>query len=341
MKGLRLICPAVRRIEVEEFELGPVPAAGILVENACTGVSVGTEIYNWVHGGEPGQPGRAFPCQTGYCNCGTVLAVGPAVTRVKAGDRVVGMGRHASHAILREGDTPKDAFQKLAPGVAPREAVFLPMAAIGMHALRVSAVQLGEAAVVVGLGLVGQLMATLAGLAGAIPVIGVDIDPFRLRQAEARGIGPCLDPGTVADLAAAIRELTYDRGANVVFEASGRSAVYRQALAWACTGGRVVAVGSPREPVELDLFTDLHLREVTLQGAMNPLTPVRDHVYYRWTMARELAVLMRLLAAGRLRMAELITHEVPPARCQELYTTLASGAAGVLGAQFMWQEAHP
>ena len=337
MKGKRLVCPCAQRIEVEEFELGRVPPDGILVENDCTGVSVGTEIYNWVHGGEPGQPKKEFPFQTGYCNCGTVVEAGSRVKKVRVGDRVVGMGRHASHAILQESDAPKDVYQQVPPAVGSREAVFIPMAKIGIHGLRVAQVQLGESVAVVGLGLVGQLMATLAELAGALPVIGVDINEFRLSKAQARGVGHCVNPQLEENIEAIIRGFGHGDGVNVVFEASGKSVLFRSILKWVCTGGRVVALGSPREPVEMDLFTDLHLREVALLGAMNPLTPTRDNVYYRWTMAREMEILMRLLAAGRLRMAELITHEVDPERCQEVYTSLAAGDGEALGVEFKWR----
>lgn len=52
MRSHRLICSEIRRIEVEEFELGPLPDDGILVENEFTAVSIGTEIYN-LSGGTP------------------------------------------------------------------------------------------------------------------------------------------------------------------------------------------------------------------------------------------------------------------------------------------------
>ena len=91
MKARRLICRDVRQIEVEEFELGAPPDDGILVQNEYTAVSVGTELYGWTHGSEPGRE-RSFPHETGYCNAGTVLEVGKDVKGVKPGDRVLVMG---------------------------------------------------------------------------------------------------------------------------------------------------------------------------------------------------------------------------------------------------------
>jgi len=82
MKAQRLICPGVRQIEVEEFELDNLPDDGILVQNQLTAVSIGTELWGWTHGSEPGR-GSAFPRTTGYCSTGVVLEVGKDVTDVE------------------------------------------------------------------------------------------------------------------------------------------------------------------------------------------------------------------------------------------------------------------
>lgn len=75
MNARRLISRQVRQMEVESFDPGPIPDDGILVRNDYNAVSVGTEIWNWIHGAEPSRE-PVFPRTTGYCNCGTVLAVG-------------------------------------------------------------------------------------------------------------------------------------------------------------------------------------------------------------------------------------------------------------------------
>ena len=71
--------------------------------------------------------------------------------------------------------------------------------------VRVARIELGEVVVVLGLGIVGQLAATLSRLAGGMPVIGIDMDAFRLKKAGDRGLDVCLNPGDVADLPAAAK----------------------------------------------------------------------------------------------------------------------------------------
>jgi len=330
MKGRRLQCNGPRQIEVAECEFGPVPDDGILVENAYTAVSVGTEIWNWVHGGNPGDRTAEYPRGTGYCSAGTVLEVGKDVTYVKPGDRVAGQGGHASHGILR------DKYRKIPDNVATRDASLLVMAAIAMHGIRVARIELGEAVVVLGLGLVGQFSVTLARLAGAVPVIAIDLDPFRLDKAKPRGADVCINPKEIDDLTEAVRAQCVEDGANVVLEATGKPAVYPTAVKLACVAGRMVALGSPRGTVEMNFLDEVHLREVSILGAIQPRTPEADHIYFRWTKDRERSLILRLMSEGRLSADDLITHEVKPEECQAIYDMLADNPKDVLGVVFAW-----
>ena len=129
MKGRRLICPVKGRIEVEEFEVPPVADDQVLIENELTAVSVGTEIYCWLHGTEPGgEP--SFPRTTGYCSCGVVVETGSSIVGVKVGDRVAAQGNHASHSLESR------FVYRVAEETASEDAVFLVMAAIAMHGTR-------------------------------------------------------------------------------------------------------------------------------------------------------------------------------------------------------------
>jgi len=332
MEARRIICPESCRAELEEFELDRLPDNGILVRNEYTAVSIGTEIYNWEHGGEPGMK-RTFPHLTGYCNAGVVLDVGKGVSAVKSGDRIAGQEDHASHSILTDGSP---LHQKVPDNVPSQAAAFMVMGAIAMHGIRVACIELGESVVVVGLGIIGQLAAALAQLSGGIPVIGIDLDDFRIRKAGDRGIDICINPNTVNDLPAAVREHCTEDGANVVIEATGNPAVYSTAVKLACTAGRVVALGSPRTKVEMDFFADVHCREVSILGAFQPLTPDAGHTYYHWAKDRDRDLVMRLMSSGKLPVEDLITHVVRPDQCQEIYPMLADSPRDTLGVIFDW-----
>ena len=152
----RLTNTDFRQIELEEYDLPPVPKDGVLVKNEYTAVSVGTEIYNYINGCEPGgQPG--FPRYTGYCNAGVVLEIGKDVERIVPGDRVAGQGNHASHTIL------SGLINKVPANVSSRAAAFMVMCATSLHGHRVARPELGEAVVVTGMGIVGNWPLPLPG----------------------------------------------------------------------------------------------------------------------------------------------------------------------------------
>ena len=332
MKARRLIRHGIRQIEVEDFEIGALPDDGLLVENEYTAISVGTELWNWTHGAEPSGTAK-FPQTTGYCNAGRVLEVGKNVTGISPGDRVAGQSNHASHAIMRR------LYHKVPEGTSSKATSLLTMSAIAMHGIRVAKIELGEAVVVLGLGLVGQFALSLARLAGGMPVIAIDLDDFRLEKAKARGADACINPAHASDVREAVRELCFEDGANVVLECTGKPAVYPMAIKLPCFAGRLVAVGSPRGTVEFDFLNEVHLREVSILGAIHPRTPEQEHAYFWWTKNRERTLLLRLMANGRLPTEDLITHIEKPANCLNVYSMLADNPQQALGVLFEWRAA--
>jgi len=329
MKARRLAVTGSRQIVVEDWDTGPLPDDGILVLNEYTAVSVGTEIYNYIHGGEPEGQTR-FPKPTGYCSAGKVLEVGPAVEGIQPGNRITGQGNHASHGVLRHN------YQKIPGNVSCKSAAFMVLAAISIHGIRVARIELGESVVVLGLGMVGQLAATMAALSGGCPVIGIDLDESRLDRAVHRGCDIGLNPNEVEDLVGEVNGLCREDGANVVIEATGLPAVYPTAVQLACLAGRMIALGSPRGSVDFNFLREVHLREVSIFGAHQPKTPDDDHIYYRWSKDRERGLVMRLMSSGRLSVEDLITHVARPDECQNIYTMLAEDPSHALGVLFEW-----
>ena len=96
------------------------------------------------------------------------------------------------------------------------------------------------------------------------------------------------------------------------------------------------ALGSPRGTVEMDFFEDVHLREVDIIGAIQPITPEQDNIYYPWTKQRDRRTLLELMARGRLSVADLITHREKPEDCQRVYEMLADRPEEALGVVFEW-----
>ena len=194
----------------------------------------------------------------------------------------------------------------------------------------------GEAVVVLGLGLVGQLAMSLTCLCGAMPVIAVDPACRRLTKAKERGADVVINPRETSDLAERVRKECPADGADVVIEATGNPAVYAQAVRLARRAGRVIALGSPRGSVEMDSFPDVHLREVDIIGAFQLLTLEEPHVYYPWNRGRDRTTLLKMMSVNRLSVKDLITHRFKTEQCQAVYEMFAGRPMEALGVLFEW-----
>jgi len=171
------------------------------------------------------------------------------------------------------------------------------MAGIAFTALRLAPPQLGDAVVVLGLGLVGLLAGQLFCLAGTRPVLGLDRLPARLKLAEAFGIVP-VDTSHEESLPA-LRRALGSRGVDIVVEATGNPALVAPALDSARRGGPVMLLGSTRGPATLDAYSLIHRKAVRVIGGHETALPFNaDHL---WPRLRNLGLALDLMAAGDLR----------------------------------------
>ena len=124
----------------------------------------------------------------GYSLCGEVVEVGEGIHDVAVGDLVACAGNeHALHAELNW--VPKNLYTPVPDGVAPRHAAFGTVGSIAMQGVRQGEPQLGEVALVIGLGLIGQLVVQLLVAAG-VRVVGRRPRPGALRAGRAPGAWP-------------------------------------------------------------------------------------------------------------------------------------------------------
>ena len=96
------------------------------------------------------------PLPMGYCNAGVVIDVGAGVTGFAVGDRVASNGKHADVVCV-----PKNLCARIPDGVNDEAAAFTVIGAIALQGIRLAQPTLGEAFVVVGLGLIGLITVQL------------------------------------------------------------------------------------------------------------------------------------------------------------------------------------
>jgi predicted dehydrogenase/threonine dehydrogenase-like Zn-dependent dehydrogenase len=250
----------------------------------------------------------------GYSAAGIVASIGEDVTEFRVGDRVSCAGAgYASHAEVLS--VPKNLCVRLPEKATFEAGAFGTLGAIALQGVRLAEPTLGEAVVVIGLGLLGQLTVQLLKANGC-RVFGLDLDPKKIELAQTLGA----DGGALSDTDAksAVMQWSRGRGADAVLITAATSSNQPVELAGEISRmkGRVVAVGL----VGLDVPRHLYYnRELTLKismsygpGRYDPEYEERGHdypfAYVRWTEGRNIEAFLDLVAEGRVNVERLITH---------------------------------
>ena len=248
----------------------------------------------------------------GYSAAGVVIDVGEDVRSFKAGDRVACAGAgFAAHAEVLS--VPKNLCVRLPDEVDFESASFATLGAIALQGVRLAEPTLGEAFVVIGLGLLGQLTVQLLKANGC-RVFGIDLDRSKVELARTLGA----DDGCVSGAREAVMRWSRGRGADGVLITAATSSNQPVELAGEISRlkGRVVAVGLVGMDVPRQLYYE---RELTLKvsmsygpGRYDPEYEERGHdypfAYVRWTEGRNLEAFLDLVASGLVRVAPLVTH---------------------------------
>ncbi|MFJ8825919.1 bi-domain-containing oxidoreductase [Streptomyces sp. NPDC102467] len=281
----------------------------------------------------------------GYSLAGVVEEVGPGIDDVKVGDLVACAGNeHALHAELNW--VPKNLYTPVPDGLAPRHAAFGTVGSIAMQGVRQGEPQLGEVALVIGLGLIGQLVVQLLTASG-VRVVGVDPDPTRCELAAHLGAATCGDPESAA-VEAAVAELTDGHGVDQVYLAAGGDSNQPVELAARlCRDrGRVVDIGKCRLDLPWNAYyekeLDVRFSRSYGPGRYDPSYELegRDYPigYVRWTERRNLACFLDLLARGKVDVEPLVSHVADFDDAVDTYQRLKDGELKAVAVLFRYPE---
>ncbi len=332
MIGQQIIFESKGKVVFEPFDVPAPKADEIVLENQYTVVSAGTECANLMN--LPNTSGR-FPYHPGYCGIGRVIAVGEGIDHVKIGDRALAnFTGHRSHSIQARNRITivrDDAIDTL-------DAAFVVIAAMSLQGIRKLQIQIGESAMIVGLGILGMFATQLAALDGAIPVIVSDFDPKRRELALQLGADHAFAPDET-DLQQKIKELTYGKGADAVVEVTGKAVALQQALTYVARQGRISLLGCTRIPdAEINFYKYVHHAGVTLIGAHTFVRPQVDSYPGYWTEQDDFRTLLAFLSAGKLKARPIISEILSPAQAPETYRRLVEMKNPPLGVVFDWNQ---
>ena len=316
MKAVRIV---VIGKPLEDREI-PAPEPGedaVLVRVRATGI-----CHSDVHYRAGTSPVGPLPITPGHEIAGVVERVGRGVTELEPGARVCVhylvtcgrcaycargteqfcvsgrmIGKHVDGGYAEMVSIPARSVVRLPEAVSfEHGAALMCSSATSFHALRKARLGAGESVAVIGVGGLGLSAVQLARAMGASRVFAVDVNPDRLRQAEALGAVPV--DARARDPVASVRELTGGAGVDVAVEVFGSPATMRQAVAMLAVFGRAALAGITDRSFEVDSYRELIGREAEVIG-------VSDH------LRSELGVLLDMAARGVLDLSGVVSGRVP------------------------------
>lgn len=333
-----------------ETILVPDPGPGEALVDIITSGVCHTDLHYKL-----GQISDDFPFLLGHEATGVVSAVGPDVTEVAPGDRVIlnwravcgecracRRGRpqycfnthNATQKMTLEDGTELTpalgigAFAEktlVAAGQCTKVDPEADAAAVGLlgcgvmagigAALNTGGVQRGDSVAVIGCGGVGSAAIAGAALAGATTIIAVDINETKLDRALTMGATDTVN-SSENDPVEAIRALTGGFGADVVIDAVGRPETYRQAFYARDLAGTVVLVGVPSPEMTLELpLLDVFGRGGSLKSSW----------YGDCLPSRDFPMLVSLYQQGRLDLDAFVSERIGIGQIEEAFDKMREG----------------
>ncbi|GGB21872.1 alcohol dehydrogenase [Sphingomonas metalli] len=324
------------RFELADVETPRLPApdwvrARVRIAGIC-----GTDLRHW----KKHEPELACHIM-GHELAGEVVEVGEDVTRVAPGDRVVietvlGCGhcdwcrarrynlcpdlyptrtQSVSRAYAEYVVGPQQKFYCLPDHVGFDDAALIDTFSVCLHAQHLSGLTINDRVAIIGAGSIGLGQLMLAKASGA-DVIVIDTVAHSLGLARRLGADAVVDAGS-ADPVQAVKDFIGGMGVDIAFECAGGESMpttLPQATRMARRGGAVVIVGgfdAGETAIPLE-WQRIQMSEIRLIPSAS--FAMRD-------IRAEQGEVLDLVARGKLRTQELITHRFPLERINEAFDT--------------------
>lgn len=329
----------------------PAPKAGeVLVRVVRSCISSGTERANLIGVPDCGvgilsnATTTTWPRQCGYSSSGVVETVGEGVSSLNPGDRVaMSWTVHANYVCVPE----RNAY-RIPDAVSFEHAALTHISTFPMAAVRKCRLEIGEGAIVMGQGILGQLAVKILKAAGAAPVIAADPIAEKRTRALELGADYALDP-TANDFAARVRELCPSEcrrvfgqveasGPSVGIEVTGVGVALDGVLDVIAPYGRIALLGCTRNSnFTIDYYHKVHGRGVTLIGAHTACRTLEESAPGWWTQRDDAKSFLRLLSLERISLEGFVNEVHPVSECGAVYSRLAKGGAFPV-VQFDWEN---
>ena len=308
------------KLDVTDLPCPEVGPDDLLVRVAACGIC-GSDVH-----GYDGSTGRRIPpIVMGHEASGVVAEAGANVRRFRPGDRVtfdstiscgtcyfcvgghlnlcdrrrvlgVSCDEYRQHGAFAEYvAVPERIAYRIPDSLSFDHAALVEPVSIAFHAVGLTRVGLGDSALVVGAGMIGQLVVQTLRAAGCGRIIAVDLDETRLEQALKHGADHAVNAGS-DDVPGQVFGLTGGRGVDLAFEAVGTAPAIQAAVASLRKGGVLGLIGNLTPRVEIPLQS-IVTRELSLLGSC--------------ASSGEYPACLEMMARGRIDVSPFVSAVAP------------------------------
>lgn len=300
------------KLLVTDWPGPPAPVANqVRTRTLYSGITNGTERNDLI-GGNYATPDDRLPAGWGYQNVGEVVECGPECKLLAVGDVIYSSAGHDEFTTVAE----DWLLVKLPPEIDRREAALFGMASVAMHTCRNADLRMGERALVVGAGFIGQMAAQIAAAMGARVSI-CDVDEHRLEQAREIGAAECAFNSGGEGWAANVPPGSFD----AVIDLAGVPGMEDRLIEAARMRGRVLLIAGRRKV------------EYTFNTGQGREIVIKQNSHFD---NGDLAMLCALVAKGAVQIKPLLQRVAPVAEAAGIYDALRDDPNQLGGTVFEW-----
>lgn len=337
-----MVLTGIRQMEMQEFPMPEIiEKDDVLIKMRVVGVC-GSDVHYYTQG-KIGSQVVQYPFPVGHEGAGEVIKVGPAVSRVKPGDRIaiepampcgecdqckvgrphtcrklrfLGCPGQADGCLTEYLVMPENSCFPIEEQLSYTEAAISEPLAIGLYGVNQSIPMKGASIGILGFGPIGMSVLLSAKAKGAGKIFVTDLVEERLQMAKACGAAWTGNPGKsdVVGEIVAKEPLLLD----VVFECCGKQEAMDQAIALLKPGGKLMVIGIP----EFDRWSfqvdPIRHKEICIQNVRRQNHSVEEA--------------LELMEKKQIDVGKMPTHRFPFSKTKEAFDLVTGYRDGVMKA---------
>lgn len=242
--------------------------------------------------------GECEPCLTGnpqYC--------------LKTWDKAVGLSIDNPGGLTTKINVRSDLMFKVPDNVSDEEAAMVEPTAVGLHAIHLADIKVGDKVLVIGSGIIGLTSAMFAKMEGASTVVVSEVNEARAKKAVELGVA---DEYILANdkFNESVNRVA-GSGFDIVIDCCGNSPAVSSAISATKPGGKIILVGVSLSPITIPSVVVV-LHEVTMIGAI---------AYTK----EEFKTCIDLMASKKIDVKKFLSKIVPLSETEKSYAELLSG----------------